>query len=142
MLFSPSCFPLGLYNFIDGSPLRMLISAVYSAHIISSRYEIPLALASSRISIVAVAPIRVTPRERTRKTSSSVRTPPAALTCTDPEHFSLNSVNWWSTAPLYEYIPLGCFTNPYPVEVFMNATPCSEHISQSLAMCLSERKSF
>ena len=28
---------------------------------------------------VAVAPIRVTPRERTKRRSSSVRTPPAAL---------------------------------------------------------------
>ncbi len=46
------------------------------------RYRMPLRRASSRMSLLAVAPDRVHPISRTRSRRSRSRMPPAAFTCT------------------------------------------------------------
>src|SRR5262245_50969261 len=65
-------------------------------------------LHSSSIAAVCVAPARLTPRARTSSSLSSVRTPPAALTCTCGGECLRISIKSSFVAP----------PAAYPVEVF------------------------
>ena len=69
-------------RYLSGLP-QLNMPPVPVRRAITEFIEIP---ASAKMVSVAVAPTRVTPRSRTRSTSSSVRTPPAALTWTDSMH--------------------------------------------------------